>query len=209
MAWANVAMAGLELGLETKAIQSLASSGGRLAVQGVRLSRQQWTKLLQAARCSPAELDLYLATQRGLSPEAKALLRESVLPNARTQAPPRAPEVPNEGARPGQRAPKPEGQAPKPKPEGAKPKPKPDERVPVPQRTPDLQNTPKPKPTSAPEIPWRPSMSETDAKLYTRDSYYRDRVFYHGTNPNGANSIANGGVDPSKLDELSTYAPGF
>jgi hypothetical protein len=33
-------MAGLEVGLETKAIQRLASSGGRLAVGGMPLSRQ-------------------------------------------------------------------------------------------------------------------------------------------------------------------------
>jgi hypothetical protein len=116
------------VGLETKALQRLASAGGRLAVGGLRLSRPQWTKLLQAARRSSAELDLYLATQRGLTPEAKALLRENVLPNVRTQTPPRAPEVPNAGARPGQNAPK--------------PKPAPQERVPAPQRTPDPQNNP-------------------------------------------------------------------
>jgi hypothetical protein len=100
MAWADVAMAGIEVGLETKALQRLASAGGRLAVGGLRLSRPQWTKLLQAARRSSAELDLYLATQRGLTPEAKALLRENVLPNGRTQTPPRAPEVPDFGVRP-------------------------------------------------------------------------------------------------------------
>jgi ADP-Ribosyltransferase in polyvalent proteins len=52
-------------------------------------------------------------------------------------------------------------------------------------------------------------MSEADAKIYARDSYYADRVFYHGTNRNGANSIANEGLNPARFDELSTYGPGF
>jgi hypothetical protein len=86
-------------------------------VRGVRLSRQRWSKALQAARRCPAELNLYLATLKDLSPEAKAMLRENVMPNVRTQTPTGLPEVPNAGAKP-----KP-GNAPKPaKPEGAKPK---------------------------------------------------------------------------------------
>jgi hypothetical protein len=151
MAWADVAMAGLEVGLETKALQRLASAGGRLAVGGLRLSRPQWKQTLQAAQRSPAELDLYLATLKDLSPEAKQILRESVTPNVRTQGIPEGPKPPSAGTAP--QPPKP-GTAPKPpkpaKPEGAKPKPKPDERVPVPQRTPKPEASPVPQPTPKP-----------------------------------------------------------
>jgi A nuclease family of the HNH/ENDO VII superfamily with conserved AHH len=61
MAWADVAMAGLELGLETKVIQRLASSAGRLAVGGVRLSRQQWSAGLAASRRGAAALKKWLS----------------------------------------------------------------------------------------------------------------------------------------------------
>jgi hypothetical protein len=106
----------------------------------------RWRQLRQIAsqrqqfRRQEQEVRSQIRAHETLFPEAKALLRENVLPNIRKQALTRAPEVPNAGARPGQRAPKPEGQAPKP--EGAKPKPAPQERVPVPQRTPEPQATP-------------------------------------------------------------------
>jgi hypothetical protein len=58
-------------------------------------------------------------------------------------------------------------------------------------------------------IPWKPSMTEVEAEAYTSESYYKDRVFYHGTNQNGANNIANNGINPQKFYELSTYSPGF
>ncbi|MGB8699066.1 MAG: hypothetical protein WCD18_06595 [Thermosynechococcaceae cyanobacterium] len=35
-------------------------------------------------------------------------------------------------------------------------------------------------------IPWKPSMTEDEAKIYTSESYYKDRVFYHDTNRSGA-----------------------
>jgi hypothetical protein len=58
-------------------------------------------------------------------------------------------------------------------------------------------------------IPWKPSMTEDEARIYTGEGYYKERVFYHGTNRNGANSIASGGVNSGMFDELSTYGPGF
>jgi hypothetical protein len=61
MAWADVAMAGLEVGLETKAIQRMATSAGRLAVGGWRLSRAQWTARLAAMRRGTAALKKWLS----------------------------------------------------------------------------------------------------------------------------------------------------
>jgi hypothetical protein len=58
-------------------------------------------------------------------------------------------------------------------------------------------------------VPWKPSMTEAEAGIYTSKSYYKDKVFYHGTNRNGANSIASEGINSGMFDEFSTYGPGF
>jgi hypothetical protein len=59
------------------------------------------------------------------------------------------------------------------------------------------------------EIPWKASMSQAEAELYTQDSYYKGKMFYHGTNVRSAQNIAEQGLDPGKFDEFSTYGPGF
>jgi hypothetical protein len=56
---------------------------------------------------------------------------------------------------------------------------------------------------------WKASMTSAEAEAYTQGSHYEGKIFYHGTNRNGANSIASDGVSPAKFDELSTYGPGF
>ncbi|MEG4336309.1 DUF4114 domain-containing protein [Microcoleus sp. D3_18_C2] len=46
---------------------------------------------------------------------------------------------------------------------------------------------------------WEPSMTLAEAEEYTKNSYYSGRVLYHGTNPAGAGSIANIGVNPARF----------
>ncbi len=58
-------------------------------------------------------------------------------------------------------------------------------------------------------IEWKPSMTPAEAEEYTKNSYYQGRVFYHGTNTSGAQSIATTGIDPGRFDEYGTYGPGF
>jgi len=45
---------------------------------------------------------------------------------------------------------------------------------------------------------WEPSMTLAEAEEYTKNSYYSGRMLYHGTNPAGAASIANIGVNPAR-----------
>jgi hypothetical protein len=136
-----VAMAATDLLLGARSIMALSRDARQLSAQGIQLSRPQWTNVLKAAQKNAAELDLYLATLKDLSPEAKALLRQKVIPHVSTQGIPDGPKPPNTGARPGQSGAKPEG---------AKPKPKPDERVPVPQQTPAPQTGGQPKKITGP-----------------------------------------------------------
>jgi hypothetical protein len=56
---------------------------------------------------------------------------------------------------------------------------------------------------------WKPTMTLAEAQEYTKNSYYRERIFYHGTNVQGAQSISNNGINPDLFDEYSTYGPGF
>jgi hypothetical protein len=42
-------------------------------------------------------------------------------------------------------------------------------------------------------------MTLAEAEEYTKNSYYSGRVLYHGTNPAGAASIANIGVNPARF----------
>jgi hypothetical protein len=46
---------------------------------------------------------------------------------------------------------------------------------------------------------WEPSMTLAEAEEYTKNSYYSGRMLYHGTNPGGAASIANIGVNPARF----------
>jgi hypothetical protein len=46
--WTNVIMAGIDVGLETKAIQALARGTSRLGVSGVRIGRDGWQRILKA-----------------------------------------------------------------------------------------------------------------------------------------------------------------
>ncbi|MEG4291151.1 DUF4114 domain-containing protein [Microcoleus sp. C2C3] len=46
---------------------------------------------------------------------------------------------------------------------------------------------------------WEPSMTLAEAEEYTKNSYYSGRVLYHGTNPDGAASIAKSGVNPARF----------
>jgi hypothetical protein len=46
---------------------------------------------------------------------------------------------------------------------------------------------------------WESSMTLAEAEEYTKNSYYSGRVLYHGTNPAGAASIANIGVNPARF----------
>jgi hypothetical protein len=46
--WTNVIMAGIDVGLETKAIQALAKGTSRLGVSGVRIGRDGWQRILKA-----------------------------------------------------------------------------------------------------------------------------------------------------------------
>jgi hypothetical protein len=56
---------------------------------------------------------------------------------------------------------------------------------------------------------WKASMSEAEADVYTKNSYYEGKTFYHGTNEKSASSISEKGINPNMFDELSTYGPGF
>jgi A nuclease family of the HNH/ENDO VII superfamily with conserved AHH len=46
--WTNVVMAGIDVGLETKAIQALARGTSRLGASGVRIGRDGWQRILKA-----------------------------------------------------------------------------------------------------------------------------------------------------------------
>jgi hypothetical protein len=41
---------------------------------------------------------------------------------------------------------------------------------------------------------WKPLMSEAEAEEYTKDSYYQDQDFYHGTSQAAASAIASEGA---------------
>ena len=56
---------------------------------------------------------------------------------------------------------------------------------------------------------WSPSMTPAEADEYTRDSHYAGKTFYHGTDVNSAQNIADSGIDPAMFDEYSTYGVGF
>ncbi len=51
-------------------------------------------------------------------------------------------------------------------------------------------------------------MSESEATEYTKDSYYKDKVFFHGTSGAGADAITTKGIDISK-NTTALYGTGF
>jgi hypothetical protein len=55
---------------------------------------------------------------------------------------------------------------------------------------------------------WKPLMSEAEAVEYTKDSYYADRDFYHGTDRSAASSIISEGVR-IESESVNTYGEGF
>lgn len=54
----------------------------------------------------------------------------------------------------------------------------------------------------------KPMMSEADAIAYTKDSAWKDRTFFHGTNQLGANAITGDGIDMKK-NLTAVYGQGF
>jgi hypothetical protein len=57
-------------------------------------------------------------------------------------------------------------------------------------------------------VKWKPLMSKSEAEEYTRDSYYREQDFYHGTSKENANGIMNTGAKWS-LNSENSYGDGF
>jgi hypothetical protein len=76
MGWTNVILAGVDVGMETKAIQRLAGAAGQI---GVTLSRVQWSDGLKAAGQGADSLRSFLATIKNYSAEAKAKLEREFL----------------------------------------------------------------------------------------------------------------------------------
>jgi hypothetical protein len=58
-------------------------------------------------------------------------------------------------------------------------------------------------------IAWRPSMTLAEAAEYTKDSSYSGKIFYHGTDTAGAQSVSTDGIAPELFNPESTYGPGF
>jgi hypothetical protein len=74
MAFANVGLAGLDVGLEVGAVQKLAGVTGKLATTGVQVTRQQWSQAMVWAKQGPAGVEkakAFLASIKGL-PQAVA-----------------------------------------------------------------------------------------------------------------------------------------
>jgi hypothetical protein len=57
-------------------------------------------------------------------------------------------------------------------------------------------------------INWKPLMSKAEAEEYTRDSYYANRDFYHGTNQSAADNITSEGAR-IESESVNTYGEGF
>jgi hypothetical protein len=55
---------------------------------------------------------------------------------------------------------------------------------------------------------WKPLMSKAEAEEYTRDSYYQEQDFYHGTSAENADGIVNIGAK-WPLDSENSYGDGF
>jgi A nuclease family of the HNH/ENDO VII superfamily with conserved AHH len=75
MGYTNVALAGLDVGLEVGAVQKLAGIGGKLATTGVQVSRQQWGQVMGWVKQGPAGVEkaqALLASVKGVSKEKAA-----------------------------------------------------------------------------------------------------------------------------------------
>jgi hypothetical protein len=75
MGYANVGLAGLDVGLEVGAVQKLAGLTGKLASAGVQVSRQQWSQVMELAKQGPAGMakaKALLASIKGMSQEKAA-----------------------------------------------------------------------------------------------------------------------------------------
>lgn len=55
---------------------------------------------------------------------------------------------------------------------------------------------------------WKPMMSEAEAAEYTRDSYYGDRDFYHGTDAENLAGLTSGGAR-LESESVNSYGDGF
>jgi hypothetical protein len=91
MGYTNVALAGLDVGLEVGAVQKLAAVSGKLAMSGVQVSRQQWSQVLSLTRQGPAGVEqarALLAKVTGVSKEKAAetiqLIKNGLSPQVET-----------------------------------------------------------------------------------------------------------------------------
>jgi hypothetical protein len=55
---------------------------------------------------------------------------------------------------------------------------------------------------------WKPLMSKAEAEQYTKDSWYQEQDFYHGTNQSAADSITSEGAR-IESESVNTYGEGF
>lgn len=92
----------------------------------------------------------------------------------------------------------------KPKKTAKKPKPVPDEK-PKAERKPKKEKD-EPSPSSI-GAGWKPTMTEDEAKEYTKDSYFQT-PFYHGTSKAAAESIQSQGVETKKIGR-GQFGAGF
>jgi Bacterial EndoU nuclease len=75
MGYANVGLAGLDVGLETGAVQKLAGVSGELAATGVQVSREKWGQVMGWVKQGPAGVEkakAFLASVKGWSKETAA-----------------------------------------------------------------------------------------------------------------------------------------
>jgi hypothetical protein len=75
MGYANVGLAGLDVGLEVGAVQKLAGLTGKLASAGVQVSREKWVQAMEWMKQGPAGVEkarAFLASIKGLSQEKVA-----------------------------------------------------------------------------------------------------------------------------------------
>jgi Bacterial CdiA-CT RNAse A domain len=83
MGYANVALAGLDVGLEVGAVQKLAGLTGKLATTGVQVSRQKWSQVMVWAKQGPAGVEkakALLGSIKGLPRAAMNEILDAVAP---------------------------------------------------------------------------------------------------------------------------------
>jgi hypothetical protein len=75
MGYANVGLAGLDVGLEVGAVQKLAGVTGKLAAAGVQVSREKWSQVMVWAKQGPEGVEkakAFFASVKGVSKEKAA-----------------------------------------------------------------------------------------------------------------------------------------